>query len=189
MNKIRLTSLLAAAALASTAVLAGSFEGSARDAWLTGKVETVFTLNSHLSPFAIDTDVDQGVVHLTGAVESKVDRDLAGALAAEVDGVTKVDNDLIVDSKKATMHKDKASGEKRGFGTWVDDATTTAAVKSRLIANGNTKGLQIDVDTRNDVVTLSGRVASDEVRQLAEKLALMAKDVHEVHNNLVVDPE
>ena len=52
--------------------------------------------------------------------------------------------------------------EHRDFPSWLDDATTTAAVKSRLIANSNTKDLQIDVDTRDDVVTLSGRVATGE---------------------------
>ena len=68
-----------------------------------------------------------------------------------------------------------------------DDATTTAAVKSRLIANTNTKCLQIDVDTRNDVVTLSGRVATGEQKELAEQIAGNTRDVDSVRNLLVVD--
>lgn len=59
----------------------------------------------------------------------------------------------------------------RSFFKWVDDATTTAAVKTRLVGNDNTKGLQIDVDTSSDVVTLSGRVASAQETQLAEEIA------------------
>lgn len=188
---LTITSLLAVAGLLSAPAFAGgNFEGAAKDAWLTGKVETVFTLNRHLNPFSIDTDVENGVVHLTGAVKSDVDRDLAGLLAERVDGVVKVDNDLVVDATAgpAAAKADSTDG-KRDFGSWVDDATTTAAVKTRLIGNSNTKGLQIDVDTRNDVVTLSGRVGSDEEKQLAEEVARNVKDVTNVHNNLVVDPE
>jgi osmotically-inducible protein OsmY len=174
-------------ALGTTANAAESFAGDAQDAWLTGKIETVYALNEHLNPFAIDTDVDNGIVHLTGTVESEIDRDLAEALAAGIEGVIEVDNDLVVGAAEHDAQQ-AADGGRRDFGTWVDDATTTAAVKSRLIGNDSTNGLQIDVDTNNDVVTLSGRVDSDEERDLAEEIARNATDVADVHNNLVVDP-
>ena len=32
------------------------YSGELRDAWLDGKIETAFALNSHLNPFRIDTD-------------------------------------------------------------------------------------------------------------------------------------
>jgi hyperosmotically inducible periplasmic protein len=174
----------------SGAIAANSFEGGARDAWLTGRIETMYLLNEHLNPFSIETDVQDGVVVLEGTVESEIDRDLAGALAKNIEGVTKVENRLVVDAsmKFEPTLADEESG-RRNFGSWVDDATTTAAVKSRLIRNPNTKGLEIDVDTRDDVVTLSGRVSTDEERQLAEEIALDTSDVAGVSNNLVVDPE
>lgn len=156
--------------------------GRPKDAWIQGKIETVYTLNRHLSAFAIDTHVDQGAVRLTGKVESSVDKDLAGELAKGVDGVVSVDNDLVVDAKSRTT----TTGSERPFGVWVDDATTTAAVKSKLLANANTEGLQIDVDTRGDVVTLSGEVASAEEKQLAEQLARNTGDVRDVRNQLTV---
>ena len=174
----------------SSAIAANSFEGGARDAWLTGRIETMYLLNEHLNPFSIETNVQDGVVVLKGTVESEIDRDLAGALAKNIEGVTKVENQLVVDA--AVKPESTPAGEQNGrrnFGSWVDDATTTAAVKSRLIRNPNTKGLEIDVDTRDDVVTLSGRVNSDEERQLAEEIALDTSDVAGVSNNLVVDPE
>jgi len=49
-------------------------------------------------------------------------------------------------------------------------------------------GLKIDVDTADDVVTLSGRVGSAEESQLAEEIAKNTGDVEGVRNNLVVDP-
>jgi osmotically-inducible protein OsmY len=188
-----LSSLLLAA---SAAVANDDFEGTARDAWITGKIETVFLLNRHLSNFAIDTDVESGTVRLSGKVESNIDRDLAGALAEGIDGVTSVDNALTVEgesSRIADTDQDSEGSDdrdgNRSFGTWVDDATTTAAVKTKLLGNTETKGLEIDVDTDHDVVTLSGRVQDDQVRQLAEQIAMNAGDVARVRNNLVVDPE
>jgi osmotically-inducible protein OsmY len=104
--------------------------------------------------------------------------------------VIEVDNDLQVDP--AIMSGEASADEqriaRRDFGSWVDDTTTTAAVKSRLIGNANTKGLQIDVDTRGDIVTLSGRVETAQERELAEQIARDAGDVADVQNNLVVDP-
>jgi hyperosmotically inducible protein len=181
-------SIAALAALALSPVVYGapgdSFEGAARDAWLTGKIEMAFTLNQHLNPFAIDTSVEDGVVMLEGEVTSDIDRDLAKNVAASVDGVVEVKNELTVDSEAL---RSRNAEERRDFPSWFDDATTTAAVKTRLIANTNTKGLQIDVDTRDDVVTLSGRVASAEQKSLAGEIAQGTRDVRDVRNLLVVD--
>lgn len=185
------TVLIACSALSGAQALAGSesrFEGAAHDAWLTGKIETIYTLNRHLNPFSIDTDVDNGVVHLTGTVKSDIDRDLAGELAKGVTGVVDVVNDLEVDTKAVAEERGQSASKRRDFGSWVDDATTTAAVKSKLIGNSNTKGLKIDVDTRDDVVTLSGRVKTEAEKTLAEEIARNTGDVKAIHNNLVVDP-
>jgi hyperosmotically inducible protein len=202
MKKMILPAAIAALTLSSVNAFADedSFEGTAKDAWITGKVETVMLLNTHLNNFSIDTDTEDGKVTLTGAVESDVDRELAGALAKGVDGVISVDNQLVVDSDKAMMAAKERETEYEGneryeeregrtFGTWIDDATTTAAVKSKLLGNSETKGLEIDVDTRGDVVTLSGRVQSEQVKQLAQEIAKNTGDVADVTNNLVVDPE
>lgn len=162
-----------------------SFKGEASDAWLTGKVEMAYTLNEHLNPFEIDTDVRSGVVTLSGMVESDIIRELAGEIAKGIDGVVDVNNDLEVGiSERATANS--AAEERRNFPTWFDDATTTAAVKSKLVANSSTNGLQIDVDTREDVVTLSGSVESEEQKALAGELARNTGDVKGVRNLLVV---
>jgi osmotically-inducible protein OsmY len=173
----------------STAALADSatFAGTTKDAWITGKVEMAFLLNGHLNPFAITTDVNGGVVHLTGVVKDGIDRDLAGEVARGIEGVAEVDNDLKVDSQRADAMAKEHAAKNRDFGSWVDDATTTARVKSRLLANTNTQGLKIDVDTKDDVVTLSGRVKSAQEKSLAEEIARNTGDVESVRNNLVVD--
>ena len=46
------TALTATLVLASslTAAHAATFSGAAKDAWITGKVETAFVLNAHMNP-------------------------------------------------------------------------------------------------------------------------------------------
>ena len=191
MKRTSLTTVLAATlSLASATALADSstFSGTTKDAWLAGKVEMAFLLNGHLNPFAITTDVDGGAVHLTGIVRDGIDRDLAGEVARGVDGVVSVKNDLSIDAKRAEAMAEEHAADHRDFGSWVDDATTTARVKSRLVANANTSGLKIDVDTKDDVVTISGRVKSSAEKELAEQIARNTGDVEAVRNNLVVDP-
>jgi osmotically-inducible protein OsmY len=188
MKRTFLATALAATLSVTSPALADSstFSGSTKDAWVTGKVEMAFLLNGHLNPFAIATDVENGAVHLTGIVKDDIDRDLAGEVARGIEGVVSVDNDLTVDTERAnTVAKD---AKQRDFGSWVDDATTTARVKSRLLGNTNTQGLKIDVDTKDDVVTLSGRVKSAQEKSLAEEIARNTGDVESVRNNLVVDP-
>lgn len=169
--------------LATLPALGAQPSGPAKDAWIKGKIETVYVLNRYLSVFTIDTDVDQGKVHLTGKVETPIDRDLAGELAKGVTGVVSVDNDLAIEPKS---RKTASTSGDRPFGVWVDDATTTAAVKTKLLTNSNTEGLKIHVETRGDVVTLSGDVKSAEEKQLAEQVARNTGDVKDVHNQLVV---
>jgi osmotically-inducible protein OsmY len=66
-KKLKTTVLAVSLSLISTAGLADSstFSGATKDAWITGKIETAFVLNGHLNPFAIDTDVEGGIVRLS----------------------------------------------------------------------------------------------------------------------------
>ncbi len=178
-----LTLLTLVGTLAAAPAFAAKPTGQPGDAWIQGKIETVYLLNRHLNGFAIDTDVKGGAVHLTGKVESDIDRDLAGELAKGVDGVVSVKNDLVVAEKSRVA---AAQGDHRPFGVWVEDVTTTARVKTKLLTDKNISGLKINVDTKGDVVTLAGEVGSSEQKQLAEQLARNTGDVKDVHNQLVI---
>lgn len=68
----------------------------------------------------------------------------------------------------------------------LDDASITARVKARLIADPEVKSFQIDVDSLDGRVTLNGRVASAEQRDEAEKLAARTEGVREVINLIQV---
>jgi hyperosmotically inducible protein len=154
-----------------------------KDAWIDTRLETAYLFNSHLNNFNIQTDVDDGAVLLTGTVRSEIDKDLAEEIARGLNDVRSVDNQLTV---KRSMVSSVRSSDDAEFSQKVDDATTTANVKTRLIANQHLAGLEIDVDTDNSVVTLSGEVGSDQERQLAGLIAKNTPDVERVRNELEV---
>lgn len=191
-HTVQAVSALALSAALSTAALAGDdsskadeWQGKAHDAWIDGKIETSYTLSRYLNPFVIDTQVKNGVVTLSGDVESEIDKELAGEIAKGTDGVTKVHNELRVAAGSRDANRQQA-GNARDFGDFVDDATLTARVKYALIANDSTEGLAIDVDTMNREVTLSGEVDSDQQKQLAERIAGNVDGVAEVKSELKV---
>ena len=68
----------------------------------------------------------------------------------------------------------------------VDDAALTAKVKAALFAEPGLKTLQIDVATRDAVVTLAGSVDSDVLRKRAVQIAGAMGGVRQVVDKLVV---
>lgn len=161
-----------------------------KDAWLDGRLESALLFNQHLNSFDIATHVENGVVRLEGSVESDIERDLAGEIAKSIDGVRDVDNRLTVDPAKARQARESdASREARGFRQAVSNATLTARIKSKLLANGNTSGLAVNVDSRDGEVTLSGTVGSDEEKELIERIAGNTEGTTSVDNRLMVEPE
>jgi osmotically-inducible protein OsmY len=179
--------LLATLSLAAAPAFAADSSQPAKDSFITGKLEATYLFNRHLAGSSIKAETTNGAVHLTGTVNSDIDRDLAGEIAKGADGVTSVKNDLVVKagSSQASTKSSNSSGE--SFGQYVDDATTTAMVKTKLLADPNVKGLKISVETTHDIVTLTGKVGSAEQKQLAEKLAKNTSDVKSVKNQLVID--
>ncbi|HEX6210609.1 MAG TPA: BON domain-containing protein [Methylomirabilota bacterium] len=72
----------------------------------------------------------------------------------------------------------------RSMGTNIDDATITASVKSKLVADKGANLTRVDVDTTSGTVYLNGTVESAEQKSRAEQLAWQANGVKGVVNNL-----
>jgi hyperosmotically inducible protein len=66
------------------------------------------------------------------------------------------------------------------------DGATTSAVKSRLIVDKDVKALDVNVDTYNGVVRLSGTVRTQAQRSAAERVVRGTKGVEGVRNELKV---
>jgi len=68
----------------------------AGDEFIEKRVETSILLNRHLSIRRIDVEADNGVVILTGVVDSAPEKKLAGDIANNILGVQTVRNELVV---------------------------------------------------------------------------------------------
>ena len=66
----------------------------------------------------------------------------------------------------------------------ADDAGITAGLKTKYLADKYVKGLSIDIDTYNGVVTLNGTSNSNFSRERAEEIARNTRGVVSVKNNL-----
>jgi len=152
------------------------------DAGITAKIKTTYLFNRHLNSFRINVDTENGRVTLDGTVKSGIQKDLAGAIAENVDGVSDVKNDLQVTEGEVREPEETD----RTFTQAVADATTTASVKMALAFEAGVKASEIDVDTSWGTVTLSGEVGTRAERELASKTAEDVSGVQKVVNEIEV---
>ncbi|WP_084781277.1 BON domain-containing protein [Salinivibrio sp. DV] len=169
-----------ALALGATSAHASSnnqWQDQAKDAWIDGKAETMLLVNTNLNNFDIDTDVEQGVVILTGQVDTELDKSLASGLVEKIDGVSGVKNELTV-SQQASQAAD--------LGQTVVDTKIAASLKTSLLLDPDISGTNIEVSVDDGVATLSGEVKSDAARDLAILMAENAQDVERVVDKLEI---
>lgn len=153
-----------------------------RDGWVEGKLETALIMSEHLNPFEIDIKVDGSVATLTGDVSTDIDRELASNIALGVEGIDEVNNELkVVDDLKPA---EQDSG--RDFAQYIEDLSTTAAIKTELVRSSNISGLDVNVDTFRDEVTLKGTVKSEAEKELVEAIVAKREGVESVNNQLQV---
>jgi hyperosmotically inducible periplasmic protein len=152
--------------------------------------------------------VNDGTVLLAGEAPDSMTHLRAVEIARSVPGVQKVasevktpdaerDADVWKQVSAGTERKDeKGAMEKTGEAVsdaWkgltgaAKDAYVTTAVKSRLLAEDDTPGMEINVDTEDGVVTLFGTVPSAEAKAKAEREAKKASGVERVVNELEID--
>lgn len=142
------------------------------DSGITSVVEASLDANDEVKARQVEVETREGVVYLTGVVETADARREAGRVAWRTEGVTGVINDLTV-------------GEMT-VGNWVDDVMISSKVKSKLIANSEIKAADIDVSSSQGVVTLIGRVSSQTIKTDAERIARGTKGVEDVNNELLI---
>jgi len=69
-----------------------------------------------------------------------------------------------------------------------EDAATTTKVKTALMLSKHVSAFDIDVNTKQGVVSLKGQVPSEEIKAMAGAIAQDTSGVKELQNNLVIDP-
>jgi hyperosmotically inducible protein len=145
------------------------------DSVLTGKVKAALVADEATKARQIDVETFRGTVQLNGFVDSAESKAAATRVAQSVEGVQKVDNNLNV-----------GSGTARSVGEVIDDGVVTTKVKAALVADTAVKAHEINVETREGVVQLSGFVDSSDVKSKAAELAGRVAGVKEVHNDIQI---
>jgi osmotically-inducible protein OsmY len=146
------------------------------DADIALGVQTALTQELQIP--GVRSDVRNGVATLSGSVASEAEKQRAERVVRRVDGVTRVRNDLVI---AGAAHAGAAHSAARPAGAALD-----AAVASRIDSNANLAAREIVVKTRDDVVTLTGEVASAAEKETAGRLAADAAAGAEVRNRLKV---
>jgi osmotically-inducible protein OsmY len=143
---------------------------SAREAKLEQQIAADLQKDSDLGNDRVDVSVYRGVATLTGTVDTKAERAKAEQLA-RTDGVSAVDNQLGV-------------GNLGPAAAAISDSAVTVQVRGQLTTDTALK--HISVGTRDGVVTLTGRVSSDQARIRALDIARRTPGVAQVEDQLEV---
>jgi len=144
------------------------------------------TVNASVKAVLLDTkdvpssqivvETYKGVVLLSGFVESQAQKDAAGKAAQGVSGVTKVHNAVAIQPENS-------------MGSKLDDSVTTGKVKAALMDDKDVKSGQINVETKNGVVSLGGFVSGEKVKTRAVAVAKGVSGVKSVVDAMYVKPE
>jgi hyperosmotically inducible periplasmic protein len=202
--KSRVSVWLSAAVLAVATVAC-----SQSDAGITTAVKSKLAADDTVKAYRIDVDTKSRVVTLNGKVDNARARTRAGELAKATEGVADVIDNLTVvagvtppgglddaamnrarDAAASTTTAGADTAKRDGTvgtaGAAVGDAALTAKVKTKFLADTSISGLKIDVDTKNDVVTLSGTVPTAAEKRRAVEVAKATDGVKSVIDNLKV---
>jgi hyperosmotically inducible periplasmic protein len=148
---------------------------STRDAAVTTRVANKIRSSAEVSKMGIDVDTQLQEVTLRGVVDSEGEREAAERIARSTKGVNNVINQLQVEGDVPDNQRSDA---------WISTRITT-----RLLLNPAVRAGNIDVDTHNGVVYLSGVVKNEEQRASAESVALGIAGVWTVVNDLQLESE
>ena len=91
-------------------------------------------------------------------------------------------------ARTGTVVKEKAKSAGQSIVGVASNAKITAAIKAKLVTEPGLPSLNINVDTTDGLVTLSGRVESHEQVARAVKLALETDGVQKVVSTLQIVP-
>lgn len=170
------------------------------DSWLTARVQARYFADDTIKARYIDVSSRDGVVTLEGYVENDDVRQRARQIAEATEGVSRVDDQLMIGQapQQAAARSREAVPTTGAVDTTypqtpgspaaaIDDATITSLIQAKYFLHDQVKGRHIEVGTDNGVVTLRGRVGSDEERAAALLMARTTDGVQRVEDGLTVD--
>ena len=169
-------------------------ETRVEDAVLTGRIKTEMTADGRVSPTRVNVDTLNGVVTLKGEVPTQQEKDAAAQVAGKIEGVKRVENQLVVNPATAgsglptgnemkEQVKDAASQVAQEVKNEATDTVLLGTIKTRLVAAGYSS---VAVNVNRGEATLSGEVATDKDRIAAEAIVSKVGGVTKTINQTTV---
>jgi osmotically-inducible protein OsmY len=146
------------------------------DLTIEASVKTALMLNENIRARDISVKSYRGEVSLSGLAHSAAEFELARKIADDVEGVISVKNTLTLSG--GGVDSGETEPEK------LDDSTIEAQVRAALMVNRNIDYTEIEVASREGVVTLSGMVRSGAEKDLVERIAESCWGVKKVANEV-----
>ena len=191
--------LLGFCAVALSAQSTADAKAALADSWITTQVYAKFFVDRDIKARNLTVHTTNGVVTLSGAVESSAEHDRAVSAAKSVDGVKQVTDKLSVApavkgrssgstsaSKEAESIKEHARVAADRVGKEISDTLITTKVQAMFYLDREVKSADIDVTTHEAVVTLTGTVDSEAVHRKAVADAKSTDGVKQVVDKLTV---
>jgi len=146
------------------------------DDLITTKIEAKIAMDKSISIFKVNVVTLNGIVKLSGSVDSEIQARSLVELAQETEGVVDVvaDNLVIKDSKRPIID------------TLMTAKVKAQLVKNKIITDKNSNTIQIEV--KDGVVYLSGNVKNQEVITRVNEFAKLVRGVHSVESRLKIIP-
>jgi len=158
------------------------------DSALQDRIEHRLQIDPTVRKYDIRVKVDDGDVTLRGTVASD-DQKKEAERIAKLAGVDDIDNNIDVDKDADQVLANRAAKGLRRGGEAVSDAWINSKVKWFFVGEDALDGSKIDVETKSHVVTLDGKVKTEEGRVRANELASYVDGVVKVVDKLKVDKD
>ncbi|MBP58380.1 MULTISPECIES: BON domain-containing protein [Idiomarina] len=115
---------------------------------------------------------------------------LSGCSEAETEKAeSKAESTMQETEEKAKEAKSYTEQKAKDAGEYVDDAVITTKVKAVIFEDDNLSSMDINVETNNGIVQLSGFVDNEADIDTAENLAATVKGVKDIENDIQVREE
>ena len=161
-------------------------QGKVSDEALRDRIEHRLQTDAGLRRYDVRVKVDNGDVTLKGTVAT-ADQKREAETLAKLAGVDDIDNNISVDKDADQVLANRAGKGLSRTGEAITDSWITTKVRWLFVGEPALDGSKIDVDTKRHVVTLDGKVASEEGRARANELASYPDGVTKVVDKLKVD--
>jgi hyperosmotically inducible protein len=156
------------------------------DKTLEDRIDYHLETNALVRKYNVDVKVEKGVVTLTGDVATAAQKAEAERLAKGVSGVTRVDNRIQIDPDEDKTVADRIAKGLSRTGETINDAWITTKVKWFFMGADALEDSDINVDTKDHVVTLKGTVKTEAGRAKAIALAKDTDGVKRVVDQLTI---